>query len=350
MMKKMLFMLSLLCLVLSVPIMGMSEMIDVQIKGIDDGIKTTKQNDYKEAVLFAKREAIERAGVKIKARTTVKDLVINSDYIESEAEALLLPGYTIVDVGYTADGTYQVVLIGKVKTAEEGINSKELRYAKSLIDRGEEAEARKIIADIITNSKEDTTIAEAMYCQVIWGFTSNPTEALEKLKAYYPESRYVNHLEAYFEEKRKEHERISFQYGDIGAIGEKNGDFIAGSKGIVLDTKTGLMWASQDNGSSIQWRDADSYCKDYRGGGYSDWRLPTSRELFRLYDKNRKGLPCYLITRLINVRSCRLWASKTEGTWADSFDYTKGKRYWVKKYRREHYIVPLHVLPVRSGR
>ena len=349
-MKKTLFVLSLLCLVLLLPIMGVSEMIDVRIKGIDDGVKTTKQNDYQEAVLFAKREAIERAGVKIKAITTVRDLVINSDYIESEAEAILLPGYTLVDIGYTAGGTYQVVLVGKVKAMAEGIDTKELRYAKSLITRGEKAEAEKIIADIIANSKDENTIAEAMYCHVIWGFTSNPTESLEKLKAYYPESRYVGRLEAYFDEKRKERERIIVQYGDIGVICEKDGDFIAGGKGIVLDTNTGLMWAAQDNGSSINWREAYSYCENYRVGGYTDWRLPTARELFRLYDKERKDLPCCLLTGLIHVRSCRLWASRMEGPWADAFDYTEGKRYWSKKYRREHYIVPLHVLPVRGGK
>lgn len=43
------------------------------------------------AVLFAKREAIERAGVKVKALTTAKDFVVQSDYIESQAEAVLLP-------------------------------------------------------------------------------------------------------------------------------------------------------------------------------------------------------------------------------------------------------------------
>ena len=83
------------------PVISFSEIIDAQIKGVDDGIKTSKQQDYKEAVLFAKREAIERAGVRIKSITTVKDYVLNSDYIESKAEAVLLPGYNIVDIGYT---------------------------------------------------------------------------------------------------------------------------------------------------------------------------------------------------------------------------------------------------------
>jgi len=41
---------------LIVPCISNAETIDVQIKGVDDGVKTTKQRDYKEAVLFAKRE------------------------------------------------------------------------------------------------------------------------------------------------------------------------------------------------------------------------------------------------------------------------------------------------------
>jgi hypothetical protein len=108
---------TVLMILLMVPCVSDAETIDVQIKGIDDGIKTTKGQDYKEAVLFAKREAIERAGVKIKALTTVQDLVINSDYIESKAEGVLLPGYNILDIGYTEDGTYQVVLVGKTAVA-----------------------------------------------------------------------------------------------------------------------------------------------------------------------------------------------------------------------------------------
>lgn len=104
---------------LIVPCVSFAETIDVHIKGVDDGVKTRKQRDYNEAVLFAKREAIERAGVKIKAITTVKDLVVNSDYIVSKAEAVLLPGYNIIDIGYQEDGTYLVILVGKVKTGTE---------------------------------------------------------------------------------------------------------------------------------------------------------------------------------------------------------------------------------------
>ncbi|MBN1381137.1 MAG: hypothetical protein JXA41_05640 [Deltaproteobacteria bacterium] len=187
---------------LVIPCISHAETIDVQIKGVDDGIKTTKQQDYKEAVLFAKREAIERAGVRIKAITNVKDLVLNSDYIESKAEALLLPGYNIIDVGYQQDGTYLVILVGKVETVQEGIETKELRYAKSLVDRKEKNKAEDIITDIIKNSKDDDAVAEAMYYKIVWGLgKGNENEIYEKLKAYYPNSKYIAKLDAFLKEK-----------------------------------------------------------------------------------------------------------------------------------------------------
>ena len=99
------------------PLSFAADSIDVQIKGFDDGVRTSRQQDYKEAVLFAKRNAIERAGVAIKSMSTIEDFVVNSDYIESQAEAVLLPGFNIIDIGYQQDGTYLVILSGKIKTA-----------------------------------------------------------------------------------------------------------------------------------------------------------------------------------------------------------------------------------------
>ena len=93
-----------------------SDEIQISIKGIDDGVKTTQQQDYKEAVLFAKQQAIERAGVMIKSKTTVENLIAKEDFIESKSEGILLPGYKIIDIGYTQSGNYQIVLIGRIKT------------------------------------------------------------------------------------------------------------------------------------------------------------------------------------------------------------------------------------------
>jgi len=78
----------------------------------------------------------------------------------------------------------------------------------------------------------------------------------------------------------------------------KDGRFIAYDDGTVLDTRTNLMWADKDNSSDINWQGAKSYCENYRGGGYSDWRMPTQDELAGLYDegktsKNKLTGGCY---------------------------------------------------------
>jgi hypothetical protein len=101
---------------ISIPKMK-QDIIDVKIVGYDNGIKTTKQTDYREALLNAKRQAIERAGVEVKSTLRVKNFELEEDYIETRAQAILLPGFEIIDIGYTKDDTYNVVLIGKIKVA-----------------------------------------------------------------------------------------------------------------------------------------------------------------------------------------------------------------------------------------
>jgi hypothetical protein len=65
----------------------------------------------------------------------------------------------------------------------------------------------------------------------------------------------------------------------------KDGSFVGYDDGTVLDTKTNLMWTSQDNGTPLSWPGAKSYATGNHTGGYADWRLPTLDELAGLYDK-----------------------------------------------------------------
>lgn len=109
--------------------------------------------------------------------------------------------------------------------------------------------------------------------------------------------------------------------------------FIAYADGTVLDTKTKLMWAAKDNGRDLEWPDARSYCENYRGGGYMDWRMPKYGELVSLYDATKSyisdcGSEVHL-TELIRL-SCRMyWSAETyvlTGTnmaYIFSFDGTK---------------------------
>lgn len=123
--------------------------------------------------------------------------------------------------------------------------------------------------------------------------------------------------------------------------------------GTVLDTRTNLMWAAKDNDNNINWQRAKSYCKKYRGGGYSDWRMPTQDELAGLYDANksqhagcRSDYPNHVATDLIHITCFGVWASETRGSDAALFDFNAGKRLWFL----QSHDFGARALPVRNAK
>ena len=110
------------------------------------------------------------------------------------------------------------------------------------------------------------------------------------------------------------------------------------------------MWAAKDNGSNINWQGAKSYCENYSGGGYSDWRMPTREELAGLYDagktqRNEANPQSALhLTELIALTSCCPWASETSGSQAAGFRFVDGWRYWGY----QSFVGDGRALPVRS--
>lgn len=132
------------------------------------------------------------------------------------------------------------------------------------------------------------------------------------------------------------------------------GRFIANTNGTVLDKKTNLMWAAKDNGADIDWINAKLYCENYRGGGYTDWRMPTQNELAELLDK-RKSRPAecrtscklFVATNLIDITCMVAWTSEINEYYnvkVFTFDYgRRTSRHQVEnRYSR--------ILPVRSAK
>ena len=144
---------------------------------------------------------------------------------------------------------------------------------------------------------------------------------------------------------------VLFISGHLQAHENSGGRFIAKDNGTVSDSKTGLTWAAKDNGVDINWQDAKNYCKSYRGGGYTDWRMPTQDELKGLYDvansyKSDCGYNVHL-TELIHLTCTWVWASETRGSGASHFNFNLGHgRHW--RYRSHDDF--FRVLPVRSGK
>jgi uncharacterized caspase-like protein len=137
---------------------------------------------------------------------------------------------------------------------------------------------------------------------------------------------------------------------------KRDGRFIAYDNGTVLDTQTNLMWAAKDNGRDINWGNAKSYCENYRGGGYTDWRMPTLEELAGLYDADKAyNSDCILLfngwdlhlTELIRLTCYAPWASETRGSEIATFIFFRGQRHWYPQSFDGHHS---RALPVRSGK
>src|SRR2546426_7066218 len=77
--------------------------------------------------------------------------------------------------------------------------------------------------------------------------------------------------------------------------GEKVGDFFKYANGTALDTRTNLMWMTQDfrnleGRAPASWDEAMAWVEkmnQQRYGGYSDWRGATPEEYKTLYDPRR---------------------------------------------------------------
>ncbi len=128
-------------------------------------------------------------------------------------------------------------------------------------------------------------------------------------------------------------------------IAESNaGDrFVVSKDNTVLDSETGLMWASEDNGVNTNWNEAKSYCENYSAGGYTNWRLPTLEELGTIFDKNsEKRLMTFPAITLSG--SCP-WTSNTRKNRARTIFFMGGETNTYSKRSSNGF----RALPVRNA-
>ena len=91
---------------------------------------------------------------------------------------------------------------------------------------------------------------------------------------------------------------------------------VESGNGTVRDRTSGLEWAGADNGSDVNWGEADAYCKGLELTGASDWRLPSRAELEGLFeavaDRPLEMQECGMTSRLmpgIKTTCAMFWSS-----------------------------------------
>lgn len=119
---------------------------------------------------------------------------------------------------------------------------------------------------------------------------------LDFLKAY-PDSHVKDKIEVELARLDKMEKKFMLDAKKTQArllINKVNSRFIENKEGTVKDKHTGLTWCLIDSmadiGYCFDYESAISYVKSLKTGGYSDWRLPTSDEIARIY-KTRPFFP-----------------------------------------------------------
>jgi hypothetical protein len=123
--------------------------------------------------------------------------------------------------------------------------------------------------------------------------------------------------------------------------------FVDNGDGTVTDKSTGLMWEQKtddggpgDKDIKRTWNDSMKYCESLTLGGYTDWRLPNTKEQERIVDLG-KSHPAVDTQFFPNTQNAIYWSgtscSGCHKFKALSVDYTDGKLYFGVKFRNGEY-------------
>lgn len=119
--------------------------------------------------------------------------------------------------------------------------------------------------------------------------------------------------------------------------GEENvygvNEFIDNGDGTITDNATGLMWQQVDDGTTYDWQEALAMADASELAGYTDWRLPNTKELQSIVDYDKETIPAIDEDYFTCSDSDSwFWTSTTQG----DFKYTACYIAFGKAYSREN--------------
>jgi hypothetical protein len=134
-------------------------------------------------------------------------------------------------------------------------------------------------------------------------------------------------------------------YGQDAQYGPNLHSYTDLGNGVIRDNVTGLMWQKDTAPGTYTWDQANTYCENLTLGGYSDWRLPTIKELSFLVDSSipYPG-PTINTAYFPNTQAFYCWSSTTSAyypsyAWVVNFGYGgvygdhKSNVYYVRAVR-----------------
>jgi hypothetical protein len=125
---------------------------------------------------------------------------------------------------------------------------------------------------------------------------------------------------------------FSIPAGVRAVRGEENvfgtNDYQDNDNETISDNETGLMWSQTDAGYGMDWEAALLYAENSNLAGYSDWRLPTPKELQSIVEYGKDTIPAIDTDYFsLSIDDCYVWSSTTSGDFpqmADSVTFGHG--------------------------
>ena len=138
---------------------------------------------------------------------------------------------------------------------------------------------------------------------------------------------------------------LDFQYGSLGynnkpphgpdwywyaraVRGGQSGSvnhFVINGNLTVTDNSTGLMWERATAPGTYNWKEALAYCDNLTLAGYSDWRLPTVKELQSIADYSRYN-PA--------IDNATFPYTLADSYWSSTSDYYSKSMAWIVNFSR----------------
>jgi len=104
-------------------------------------------------------------------------------------------------------------------------------------------------------------------------------------------------------------------YGQDAQFPGNTASYTDNGDGTVSDNVTDLMWQQSPEDLGLNYTEAEAYCTALDLGGYSDWRVPGTKEQFSISDFSQ-GWP-YLNTTYFNIAGISV--SKDEQYWTEPY-------------------------------